>query len=325
MADVVTANIPFLLGLDALRKFGIDVCLSTNQLKCNNQSWNVNTEQKHGHLYIQRSNLVSILYTKAELIKLHRAFFLPPTNKLYNLLRRSKPTEVHEETRKILKDIVRSCLTCQTFASQPFRFSVRMPDEKLVFNDELSMDLLWLDGEPALHVVDTATRFGAAVFLEGQDVEHVWAAFLSCWALVYTGYPKKSRTDAGTIFTSADWKHLHESNGIILQTSGVESHNSIGLGKRMHAPLRRVYNKILMDYPHLHRSLILKLAIKATNDTRGIGGVSPSMLVFGCIPRFPITSSHLPDQAERMKALQIGMIEMNSAVAAERITEALKS
>jgi hypothetical protein len=51
-------------------------------------------------------------------------------------------------------------------------------DEKLVFNDELSGDLLWLDGYPALHVVDTATRFGEAVFLEVQDVEHVWAAFL---------------------------------------------------------------------------------------------------------------------------------------------------
>jgi hypothetical protein len=86
-----------------------------------------------------------------------------------------------------------------------------------------------------------------------------------------------------------------------------------------------MYNKILMDYPHLHRALILKLAIKATNDTIGIGGVSPSMLVFGCIPRFPITSSHLPGQAERMKALQVGMINLNSAVAAERISEALKS
>jgi hypothetical protein len=93
----------------------------------------------------------------------------------------------------------------------------------------------------------------------------------------------------------------------------------------MHSPLRRVYNKILMDNPHLHRSMILKLSIKATNDTIGIGGISPSMLVFGCIPRFPITFSHLPDQAERMKALQVGMIEMNDAVAAERIAEALKS
>jgi hypothetical protein len=124
-----------------------------------------------------------------------------------------------------------------------------MPYGKLVFNDELSMDILWLDGEPALYVVDVATRFGAVVFLEGQDVEHVWVAFLTCWALVYTGYRRESRTDAGTVFTSAEWKHLHESNGIILQTSGRESHNSIGLGETMHSPLRRVYNKIQMYYP----------------------------------------------------------------------------
>jgi hypothetical protein len=63
----------------------------------------------------------------------------------------------------------------------PSRFSVRIPNEKLVFNDDLSMDLLWLDVEFALHVVDTATRFGAAVFLEGQDVEQVWSAFMECW------------------------------------------------------------------------------------------------------------------------------------------------
>jgi hypothetical protein len=111
---------------------------------------------------------------------------------------------------------------------------VRIPDEKLVFNDELSMDLLWLDSEPALHVVGTATKFGSAVFLEGQNVEQVWSAFLECWALVYTGYPKKTHTDAGTVFTSDTWKHLHDSNGIILQVSGIESHNSIGLGERMH-------------------------------------------------------------------------------------------
>jgi hypothetical protein len=142
---------------------------------------------------------------------------------------------------------------------------------------------------------------------------------------VYTGYPRKTRTDAGTIFTSDTRKHLHESNGIFLQVSGVESLNSIGLGERIHSPLRRVYNKILMDYPHLHRSLILKLAIKATNDTIGIGDKEPLMLVFGCIPRFPITSSHLPEQADRMRALQVGMMEMNAAVATERISEAPRS
>jgi hypothetical protein len=79
-ADVVSADIPFLLGLDTLRKFGINVCLSTNQLRCIDQQWNVSTEQKHGHLYIRESNLASVLYTKSELVKLHREFFHPSTN-----------------------------------------------------------------------------------------------------------------------------------------------------------------------------------------------------------------------------------------------------
>jgi hypothetical protein len=100
------------------------------------------------------------------------------------------------------------------------------------------MDLLWLDGEPALHVIDTATRFGAAIFLEVQDVEQLWASFLECWALVNTGYPKKTRMDAATIFASDTWRHLHDSNGIILLVSGVESHNSISLGEQMHISLR---------------------------------------------------------------------------------------
>jgi hypothetical protein len=93
----------------------------------------------------------------------------------------------------------------------------------------------------------------------------------------------------------------------------------------MHSPLRRLYSKILMDYPHLHRSLLLKLAVKDTNDTIGIGGIAPSMLVFGCIPRFPFTSSHLPEQADRIRALQVGKMEMNAAVATKRIYEALRS
>jgi hypothetical protein len=34
VADVVTANVSFLLGLDTIRKFGLDVCISTNRLRC---------------------------------------------------------------------------------------------------------------------------------------------------------------------------------------------------------------------------------------------------------------------------------------------------
>jgi hypothetical protein len=176
--DVVTADVPFLICLDTLRKFGLDVCISTNRLKCLDQDWEIETEKKRGHLYIKDPATASILYTRRLIVKLRRDFFHPSTDKLYILLKRSKPTEVHEDTRQKATPDSQRLSNLSELSSQPLRFSVRIPDEKLVFNDELSMDLLWLDGEPALHVVDTATRFGAAVFLEGQDVEQVWSAFL---------------------------------------------------------------------------------------------------------------------------------------------------
>ena len=53
-----------------------------------------------------------------------------------------------------------------------------MPDENLVFNHTLSLDLMFLGGHPVLHIVDVATGFGNSVFLPDLNVEDVWAAFV---------------------------------------------------------------------------------------------------------------------------------------------------
>jgi hypothetical protein len=144
---------------------------------------------------------------------------------------------------KQLQNISNVCLIFQTFASQPLRSSVKIPDEKLILNDELSMDLVRLsmdlvrlNGEAALLDIDTVTRFDAAVFLQGQAVELVWGVFLICLALVSTSYPRKTRTDERTVFISDEWRDQHEFNGIILQMSVKQSQNSIGLGERMNSP-----------------------------------------------------------------------------------------
>jgi hypothetical protein len=63
VADVVTANVPFPLGLDTLRKFGLDLCISTNRLKCLGRDWDIETEKKRGHLYIKDPTTAAILYT----------------------------------------------------------------------------------------------------------------------------------------------------------------------------------------------------------------------------------------------------------------------
>jgi transposase InsO family protein len=119
--------------------------------------------------------------------------------------------------------------------------------EDIVFGDELSIDLMFIDGQAVLHVFDTATRFSAATSLDshndsfGQSVEGVWLALIETWFTLYTGYPNRLRIDAGSIFASPRWKELSNMAGITLRMSGVEAHNSLGIGERMHGPLRRIY------------------------------------------------------------------------------------
>ncbi len=105
------------------------------------------------------------------------------------------------------------------------------------------------------------------------------------------GYPNKIRADQGSAFTSPKWQKLTEATGIILQMSGVESDNSIGIGERYHAPLRRIYNKIV----HVERRVDRTVARKAMNDTMGPNVLVPYLLGFGMVPRFPAVNSKLPD------------------------------
>jgi hypothetical protein len=46
--------------------------------------------------------------------------------------------------------------------------------------------------------------------------------------------------------------------GITLHMSGVEVHNSLGIGKIMHGPHRWIYNNIRMDYTYIPAGTLLK-------------------------------------------------------------------
>lgn len=322
--DIVAADVPLLIGLEFLDEQCIYIDNTRDEVVCRRDDWSDKLQRKSGHL-MWEWNWSEVLYTRSELTKLHKSFFHPFAQKLYNLIRRSRPEDATPETRQLLGDISRRCHTCQTFGARPLRFKVAMPDEQLVFNEELSMDLMWLDGKAVLHMVDTATGFNAAETLPGQSVEHVWQAFVSGWAALYPGYPNKLRVDQGSIFTSIRWQKLSNETGISLQLSGVESHHSLGKGERYHAPLRRIYLKIRSETPSLPHNLVVRLAVKAMNDSMGPEGLVPSLLVFGIMPRFPSTNSRLPGHRERMEAIRIANAEMATITAEMRIRQALRA
>lgn len=55
---------------------------------------------------------------------------------------------------------------CQRTPNATARFHASLPTEEgLIFEEELSIDFMFLDGKAFLHVVDTATCFSAVNFL----------------------------------------------------------------------------------------------------------------------------------------------------------------
>lgn len=154
--DVVNAPIPLHTGLDMLDDLSIHYDNTTDKLICQREGWSLPVNRKMGHAFVEW-NTTEILFTRTELFKLYRQFFHLSTTKLLSLLRRARPKDLSPETRKLLEDISKTCSTCQYLSPRPLRFKASLPDEEIVFNKQLALDVFFLDSNPALHIVDTHT------------------------------------------------------------------------------------------------------------------------------------------------------------------------
>lgn len=227
-ADIVNADIPLLIGLDYMDREKLLANNLVNKLICEEHGWELAITRRNGHMFVDW-NVQRILFTKFELYKMHRNFFHPSARKLFQVLKRGYPEKCTGDTLKKLEEISKSCLRCQK-KSVPHRFKVSLPDDKIVFNGVVALDLLWLDigkrrKAPVLHIIDTQTHLQNAVFLKGESARDVWDAFIEAWSTVYVGYPKTLKSDHGKIFTSKSWKEWSSMVGINLEISGIESHN----------------------------------------------------------------------------------------------------
>lgn len=102
-----------------------------------------------------------------------------------------------------------------------------------------------------MHIIDVHTLYQTAEFITSKSATELWYTFLRCWATIFVGYARKIRVDHETAFDSDEFRKTAMKAGFILQFSGIESHNSLAVGKKYHGPLRRVYNKLKDDYPNI--------------------------------------------------------------------------
>jgi len=89
------------------------------------------------------------------------------------------------------------------------------------FNQEVRLDIMFLDGAAVLHTIDVGTNFSATRFIERQDTATIWNTFLRAWSTMYIGYPESMLTDQGSVFMSEEWEMLVNLHQSIYVTQGL--------------------------------------------------------------------------------------------------------
>jgi hypothetical protein len=81
------------------------------------------------------------------------------------------------------------------------RFMAAFPTQ-YGLGEEISVDLMSLNGKTALHVVDSSTLYSSAAFLPSETAVGVWQALMMCWVTYLPGFPRTIRRDSGPQFAS---------------------------------------------------------------------------------------------------------------------------
>ena len=324
---IVNADTPFLLSLADLD--GLKVYFNNLKDVLVTQNGDVPVVRRFGHPFLLwDTTLQSFLLesldsnpcflTDVELRRLHRRFGHPSISKLQAVLQRAG----HEVDEEALDQLTRFCKHCQKHGKSPGRFKFTLQDD-VEFNYCIIVDIMYINGQPLLHIVDQATRFQAGRWLQNISAKHTWDTLRMCWIDSYLGPPDLVATDAGKNFVSREFKQYAGIMGIKIKTVPVEAHNSIGLVERYHGPLRRAYQIISTELRDLDRDAALQMAFKAINDTVGPDGLVPTLLVFGAFPRMTESDPPSPTVAQRTAALRKAMEEVKKLRADRQVSDAL--
>lgn len=322
--EVVDLDIPLIIGLDILRSRKLLVDYVENTLIYCNEKIKRPITYKLGHVFVEWDQS-EILFTREELSRLHLHFMHPSASKLFALISRSDPSKANPSVKQLIDEIPAACNTCRSFKSSPLRFKATIPDDKVLFNHTISVDLVWLHEKPVLHIIDEQTGFRNACFLKSKSASDIWNAFVGCWVSTYICFPCKIRSDQEYSITSNDFRQIATSHGVSLEFSGISSHNSMGKIESSHGPLRRIFRILTENYPRLSDNMRLRLTVKSLKDTAGPKGLVPSLLVFGVIPSLGNTDAEIPGQEERFQAMKEARKEAATIYAGKRIRLALHS
>lgn len=185
---------------------------------------------------------------------------------------------------------------------------------------------MYIDNSPILHMVDEATRYQAAKWLQNVTAKYTWDALQLCSIDIYLGPPDYIYHDAGKNFVSRKFCQLATSLGSTTKSVSVEAHWSIGLIEQYHAVLRRAYKVIIKDLQGIiSKEIALQMAVKAVNDTAGPDGLVPTLLVFGAYSQIHGIDPPVSTIIQRAATIEKAMKQGRKIQAENQVIDALNT
>ena len=176
-----------------------------------------------------------------------------------------------------------------------------------------------------LHVVDEATRYQAARWLQNITAKDTWEVFRLCWIDVFLDSPPDYVLhDAGKNFVSREFRQFASFMAVTFKSVSVEAHWIV---EPYHAVLRRVYLIIMehLDAVGVSKEVGLQMSVKAVNDTAGPYGLVSTLLLFGAFPRMHAMDPPASSIIQRAASIKKAMDEVKKIHAERQVADALNT
>ena len=277
------------------------------------------------------------------LLGLHERLWHSPASDFCNLLRRAGlPAEILNEAMEAVK----LCPICRKYVRLPNRPQMRARGA-IVFNNTVQLDLFFWESNTYMLIIDEATRFKACNVVDGQEAEPLLNCLMQIWIYMF-GPPERVVMDQQVGLMSheagAEFERLNMERCPRGTTSGhgANQHTGTGIVERHVQLMKLTMYKLRAELQRQGmdpepRELSQESAM-AHNITLSYGGVTPTMAVFGALPRrfYDTESRGLLNSAgamqtdltvfERaMRIRQTALAQCQQAVAEDRIARASRS
>ena len=176
-------------------------------------------------------------------------------------------------------EVVSQCDSCKAFDKAP-HIPISGTSTVSMFKERLQMDLLFLDGIIALHIMGVFSKYSILTRVRSKNPQEVWDAFISSWVGVF-GPPKCLHLDEGVNGKMISGETCVWNVALNWFSRGEGAHPWIL--ERRNGLARGIYNRLKEDR-HYTGPRILAEVQWCLNTLVSASGYSAYQLVFGSNP-----------------------------------------